>query len=390
MKRVTPRAFTIIELLVVVSIIALLIGILLPAITKARDQAKLSISQTNLRNLATAHSTYAADWNDRQFTLMNDGLSGYGGNSGEAYPNFHAACGGCDDVMDKGCHPGVILGWGETPGDYNSQNGFIGYWMNHSGNWGMCEPIVFPGGPAHIEGFGAFRIPNAKQFNQYVSGRFYDKVFYAPKDTVVWDIIGPCVEDPSEFSSRCQEFDPYADPFWSSYCLSPAAMFSPGVMAHPGPKETDGWHDPYSMAAGFRSPAMSQALYPALKTHMLEHHWLQQRRSECNPGFIEGTYDGCEPYYFNHGWESVPMGMFYDGHVEAIGVREAIAADSRMTAQTGTDLWGLWSRDTPFGAVEDPLSGGYFMDMSYDTLSYTSFHVLTTDGILGRDKLGDG
>ena len=390
MKRITRTGFTIIELLVVVSIIALLIGILLPAITKARDQAKLSISQTNLRNLATAHSTYAADWNDRQFTLVNDGLAGYGSSAGYAYSAFHEACGGCDGPNGAGCHPGIILGWGETPDGYNSQNGFVGYWMNHSGNWGLCEPIVFPGGPPHIVGFGAFRFPNAKQFNQYVSGRYYDPVFYAPKDTIVMDIIGPCLDDPGEFSSACQEYDPYADPFWSSYCLSPAAMFAPAVMAHPGPKESDGWHDPYSLVGGFHSPSMSQAMYPDLKTHMLEHHWLQQRRSECNPGFVGGTYDGCEPYYFNHGWESVPIGMFYDGHVESIGVREAIAADSRMLAQSDDDEWGLWSRDSTFGGADDPPSGGYFMDYSYDTLSFTSFHILTTDGILGRDKLGDG
>ena len=58
-----PRAFTIIELLVVVSIIALLISILVPAITHARDQAKQTLSLTNLRDLGIAHGSYEAEWN---------------------------------------------------------------------------------------------------------------------------------------------------------------------------------------------------------------------------------------------------------------------------------------------------------------------------------------
>ena len=81
--------FTIIELLVVVSIIALLVGILLPAIGKAREQAKLTMSQANLRQLATAHATYQAEWNDRQFTLINVNFATYGNDLQSAWLGFN-------------------------------------------------------------------------------------------------------------------------------------------------------------------------------------------------------------------------------------------------------------------------------------------------------------
>ena len=71
------KAFTIVELLVVIAIIALLVSILLPAIGKARDQAKLTQSLSNLKNLGVAHASYAAEWNGRQFTMIDDNMGKY-------------------------------------------------------------------------------------------------------------------------------------------------------------------------------------------------------------------------------------------------------------------------------------------------------------------------
>ncbi|MCG8697371.1 MAG: type II secretion system GspH family protein, partial [Bacteroidales bacterium] len=61
MKKV--RGFTLIELLVVISIIALLVSILMPALNKAKDQAKKTVCSANLRSLTTAAIYFAGDNN---------------------------------------------------------------------------------------------------------------------------------------------------------------------------------------------------------------------------------------------------------------------------------------------------------------------------------------
>jgi prepilin-type N-terminal cleavage/methylation domain-containing protein len=57
------RAFTLIELMIVVVIIGILAAIAIPKFQNVQDKARQSACRTNLRCLATAESMYYGAWN---------------------------------------------------------------------------------------------------------------------------------------------------------------------------------------------------------------------------------------------------------------------------------------------------------------------------------------
>ena len=111
-------AFTLIELLVVIAIIALLVTLLVPALSEAKRHARVVICTTNLRAYATGLTTYAAEDDRNEYPQQTSFHPDLPWESGGGYPPAHdwldmyleVVCGGNGDVlwcpMDRDSRPG--------------------------------------------------------------------------------------------------------------------------------------------------------------------------------------------------------------------------------------------------------------------------------------------
>jgi prepilin-type N-terminal cleavage/methylation domain-containing protein len=98
--RTISRGFTLVELLMVIAIIALLIGILMPALGQARKTARRVICMANLQQYGVAHVSYWADYKDKIAAFNWKG----GVRNMEADPDLQYAAADQEAAMNQAVH----------------------------------------------------------------------------------------------------------------------------------------------------------------------------------------------------------------------------------------------------------------------------------------------
>ena len=238
MERMGKNIFTLIELLVVIAIIAILAAMLLPALNKARDKAKMAKCQGNLKQLSATLLIYAGDYNDQgpSDTHWGSGqaysapvlLSYFGRPTGTSYKAGmeikHLQCPGIGGTLLSGgssCNAGK---WGATTWIYSS-------YLIALGTGSYATTTCASGWTAAFNATTGARVPvlNLGQLNRSASYNGGSVQYDAPSQTAIaGDLCNKTQANVAGYSSSSPmphyraTNNAFADGHVSSYTLNPA------------------------------------------------------------------------------------------------------------------------------------------------------------------------
>lgn len=343
------KAFTLIELLVVIAIIAILLGILIPALSSAQNTARLVKSQANLRSLAQIQEAYASEY--RGSLMVPYEIKEYiaNGNSTGTFGN------GWGFVRKVGTNAGLEFPYGAGGNNTPWYSEFYAFhWYSVIGGW-------------------------------LNAGDYASEVQFAPADRILIERVQDLQDDPPPGWTLDTGF-------WDcSYILSPTIWYSPERYRDDRRGNSVRNNAVTSQAKRNR---MSSIRFPSQKVLIWERFdWTKKRRIATyrNPaiGIDDPIISGPESYspQWNN-YDAQPSVATADGSVSRVEIK---------------DIFQKLYDDNP--RVVRSFSPTDEWDPSYDALSYYSMHEdgfeigvqesgmgkypaffwATRDGIQGRD-----
>ncbi len=345
------KAFTLIELLVVVAIIAVLVGILIPALSSAQNTARLVKSQANLRSLAQIQEVYAGEHDDS--LMLPFQINRYSGGNGFGTRGWGL-------VRKVGSSLGGLeFPYGPGGGGYNSPwytEMYAFHWYSVIGGW----------------------------LNQ---GDYASEVQFAPADRVLIHRVQDLQDDPPPGWTLDTGY-------WDcSYILSPTIWFAPERYKDNGRPNAMRFDPGASLA---RRNRMSQVAYPSQKVLIWERFdWTKKERKATyrNPtiGFdnpIDLGEEAYSPQWNNY--DAEPSVATADGSVSRVKISnifDKLYSDDPRTvrAYNPTDEWDCSIDVLEYYSMhEDGFEiGNSSLDVGKG--KYPAFFWATRDGIRGRD-----